>query len=257
MQRSEAPDVFGVDPGVELARAREARGLTRAQVAEDLRLSQSQVEALERGDESRLAGGTYVRGYVRAYARLVGLDPDELVARFERASLAGGASRGDGRGGSSARGGKSGAGLFAVAPRELAVAIALAALAIPWYLMEHSIEARNAAAAAEHVAAGGAGSLQAAGLRPGSAIGTEGLVLRLLGPSWIRVSDAQGVQLVNEPRRSGEIVQVDGRPPFSVFLGNARAVDVEYYGRVVDVPLRSDSLYARVRVDGAAAGPTD
>ena len=44
------------------------------------------IDALESGEESRMPPRAYVLGYLRAYAGVVGLDPDEVVLRFETAS---------------------------------------------------------------------------------------------------------------------------------------------------------------------------
>lgn len=68
--------------GTKLARAREAQDLSVADVARALRLGVKQVEALEASDYDNLPGRTFVRGFVRNYARLVNLDPDRLVAEY-------------------------------------------------------------------------------------------------------------------------------------------------------------------------------
>ncbi len=69
-----------------LARERELRGLTRAAVQKATRLAPAVVEALEGGDPARLPPRTYVVGYLRAYAAAVGLDPDDVVLRYEEAA---------------------------------------------------------------------------------------------------------------------------------------------------------------------------
>ena len=63
-----------------LAQARAATGLSTRDVAETLNLSISVVQAIESGDESNMPAQVYVKGYVRAYAKLVNLDPEPLVA---------------------------------------------------------------------------------------------------------------------------------------------------------------------------------
>lgn len=68
-----------------LARERELRGLSRAEVGQAIKLAPGVVEALESGEESRIPPRTYVVGYLRGYAGAVGLDPDEVVLRFEEA----------------------------------------------------------------------------------------------------------------------------------------------------------------------------
>lgn len=60
--------------GVRLKAAREAQGLSTRDVAQRLRLDAHVIEALEADDLERLPARTFVRGYLRNYARLVGLD---------------------------------------------------------------------------------------------------------------------------------------------------------------------------------------
>lgn len=67
-------------PGPILAAERERQGLSRADVAQRLHMSVSQVEALEIGDYARLPRGTFLRGFTRNYARVLGLDPDAMVS---------------------------------------------------------------------------------------------------------------------------------------------------------------------------------
>lgn len=72
-------------PGATLKEARQRRGASVADVAETLHLHERVVEALEEGRSEHLPARVYVRGYARAYARLLGLDEDDISARFEAA----------------------------------------------------------------------------------------------------------------------------------------------------------------------------
>ncbi len=74
-----APAV-GTHPGAQLAKQREALGWTVEQVAEQLKLARRQVIALEAGDYAALPGNAIVRGFIRAYAKVVKLDAAPLVA---------------------------------------------------------------------------------------------------------------------------------------------------------------------------------
>lgn len=67
---------------VTLARAREAAGLTLEQAARQLKFAPRQLEALEAGELQRLPGGTFARGMVRSYARLLRVDPEPLLAQI-------------------------------------------------------------------------------------------------------------------------------------------------------------------------------
>jgi cytoskeleton protein RodZ len=77
-----APIELAPAVGAQLRAAREAAGLLVADVAQTLKLGSRQVEALENGDWSLLPGATFVRGFVRNYARLVGLDGAALTAQL-------------------------------------------------------------------------------------------------------------------------------------------------------------------------------
>ena len=60
--------------GQVLAAERERQGLSRVDIAQRLHMSAWQVEALENGDYTRLPTGTFLRGFVRNYARTLGVD---------------------------------------------------------------------------------------------------------------------------------------------------------------------------------------
>lgn len=63
--------------------ARVNRGEGAAAVASLLKMRREQLEAIETGDLSKLPGRTYAVGFVRAYARHLGLDADALVQQFK------------------------------------------------------------------------------------------------------------------------------------------------------------------------------
>ena len=69
----------GAAPGGRLARARQLQDLSAADVARQLKLSVWQIEALEAGHFDKLPGPVFVRGFIRNYARLLRLDPEELL----------------------------------------------------------------------------------------------------------------------------------------------------------------------------------
>ena len=68
--------------GKSLKAAREAKGLTIAQVAESTRLLPAIVEGLENEDFSRIAAPIYGRNFVRLYCETVGLEPKPFVDEF-------------------------------------------------------------------------------------------------------------------------------------------------------------------------------
>ena len=73
------------------AAERERQGLARAEVAQRLHMSAWQIEALEAGDYARLPKGTFLRGFVRNYAKALGLDPDSMLAHLAQSAPRGAA----------------------------------------------------------------------------------------------------------------------------------------------------------------------
>lgn len=76
----EASEAASESAGRVLAVARERLDMSVAEVARALRLGVKQIEAIESEDYARLPGRTFVRGFLRNYARLVQLDPDRVIA---------------------------------------------------------------------------------------------------------------------------------------------------------------------------------
>lgn len=68
--------------GERLRLARERAGLSIDDMAARTKIQLSLLEAMERNDFSRLPGGLFVRGFLRAYAREAGLDPEAVVADY-------------------------------------------------------------------------------------------------------------------------------------------------------------------------------
>ena len=65
-------------PGETLRVARQLASLSQEDIAGKLKLSPRQIAAIETGDWSALPERTFTRGFMRNYARLVGVDPDSL-----------------------------------------------------------------------------------------------------------------------------------------------------------------------------------
>lgn len=70
-------------PGTVLAEARQKLGLSVGDIAAKLRMSVVQIDAMERGDYGKLPKGTFLRGFARSYAKLVGLNPEDLLRLLE------------------------------------------------------------------------------------------------------------------------------------------------------------------------------
>lgn len=65
-----------------LSEERERQGLSRAEVAQRLHMSATQIEAIESGEYARLPQGPFLRGFVRNYGKLLGVDADTLLSQL-------------------------------------------------------------------------------------------------------------------------------------------------------------------------------
>ncbi len=119
-------------PGAQLRRAREVRGESVHEVAFALKLSPRQVEALEHDDFDALPGMAFVRGFMRNYARYLGLDAAPLLDAVQRLAGQGTPDLSPIRNadGDLPSGGGRRSGSF---PAGLVVLVLLALLAVGWY----------------------------------------------------------------------------------------------------------------------------
>jgi cytoskeleton protein RodZ len=245
---------YTVSAGNVLRKAREALGLSLEEVASELRLSAYQIRALEDDDYADLPGATYVRGYLRAYARVLNLDEDHIV---RSASLPGGEGQGtvdQDTVGPEVRPGSR------TAPRAMVALLAvvlIGAVVVWWYgrddglvsLMQgdraSSSPARSTAAEGRgyQVLPGESGTLSADGA--GMPSTKRRAIFYFDEQSWIDVRDGSGKVLVQRTVAPGLTLAVEGDPPFRVFLGNAAAVRVDYDGEPHVLAPRKDGLYAR------------
>ncbi|WP_223460254.1 MULTISPECIES: RodZ domain-containing protein [unclassified Pseudomonas] len=75
-----------VNPGEILRQARESNGWSLAEVALKLNLTTTSLSNLEAGAFDKLPGHTFARGYIRTYAKLLGMDQAVLVKQFDQST---------------------------------------------------------------------------------------------------------------------------------------------------------------------------
>lgn len=68
--------------GEKLQQAREARGITLSEVAEQTRIAPLYLECIENNDYRTLPGGIFNKGFVKSFARYVGLDEQEALVDY-------------------------------------------------------------------------------------------------------------------------------------------------------------------------------
>ena len=84
--------------------------------------------------------------------------------------------------------------------------------------------------------------------QPSGDTGPRDLILFFDQGSWADIRDASSRQLLRESVRAGITVRLEGDPPFTVFVGNARGVRYLYRGEEKTAPAFGDGLFGRFKV---------
>jgi len=248
----------GSGVGEELAAARAALGLSVADIARQLKFAGRHITAMEQERFEALPSGTFARGMVRSYARLLKLDAEPLVARMaarvavpDNAEAVASIRRPIPITDSSRR-------LNLIyAALSVAILCASAAVLIEWQ-RERSAAARLtfvpaarmpqeaaepqrlAAATPVEVNATGVNSPPAAEASPPPAPAPAAqdkrrIVLKFDGNSWVEIRGRDGKALMSQLNPAGSEQMVEGRPPFSLVIGNAQFVRLSYDDRQIDL----------------------
>jgi cytoskeleton protein RodZ len=271
-------------PGRLLAAARQARGLTVTEVALRLKFAPRQIEALEADRHEALPGAAVVRGMIRAYAKLLAIDPGPLLAALQEQRRAGPET-------------------VTMQPRAMAVPMPRAAprgslvylvlsafvvIAVASVIADWLFRPRDPAApAARPVAAGrdqavvaatGAPALPAAAaaVEPAPAAAAPAPVatpapagapprpstfqhetilhakrieLVFDRESWVEIKDADGRIVFSQLNPPGSRRNVVGEAPFSIVIGNARGVKLRYNNTDVDLAPFTRTDVARLTLE--------
>ncbi len=267
-----------------LKQAREAKGLTREAVAEQLNLLPSQVLALEENDFSRFPGETFARGHLRAYARLLKLDAEQLLAAHVKKTPEPRRAPE-----TPARSSWRPVSLEQKAShwrRYSGLAATVCVLVALWSWQQHRDSAQRLSLTAESRGdqefAGGIDSAlnsgaenalldsvqllpnpevkqqsapavaatadNAAGTAAPAAEVTDRLSLRFSADCWIEIKDRDNKLIVATLKHADEKLQVEGRGPFKVLLGYAPGVSMAYNGAPVKVDVSEGTRSTRLIV---------
>jgi cytoskeleton protein RodZ len=235
--------------------ARERAGLAADELAGQIKLAKSTLDALERDDFAALSEPVYVRGYYRKIAKVLPVSESELLAAYnacaasgrgvaararpaaQRIPLAGGVDAGSTR-----------------RPHGQGVGLAVAVVVVAGLLFlladkNSSSRATRSTPSATAPASTSPPAADASGIQPESPLSTampsatsepapaaepNQLVLEFSESSFVRVEDSRNKTLAIGLVRGGERQALDGAPPYSVFLGNAKNVKVFFNGQPMD-----------------------
>ena len=232
-----------------LARAREAAGMSLEEAARQLKFAPRQLEALEAGELERLPGGTFVRGMLRSYARLLRLDAEPLLAQISARVAPPDAER-------LAQRYRQPVPFSNGARRSNLVYVALsltllgvvAAVALEWRQERAGtprmafVSAAQQPAEPPRVAQASAAPAPAVAAEPAAATeerataaGRRRIALQFDGESWVEIRSGNGKLLVAHLHPAGSERVVVGVPPFEVVIGNAQQVRLFYNDKPVDL----------------------
>ncbi|GAC1422796.1 MAG: DUF4115 domain-containing protein [Candidatus Velthaea sp.] len=234
--------------------AREARGLTLSDVAEHIHIRSVYLGAIEDEEWSSIGAPVYVRGFIRTYARFLGLDGEDAVARFaERigsggplpAASAAAASKSSSHTPSNRASEPRGPSVWANTGILVAIALVLG-VGYEYYQFQAGSSGRATVAAAPSATPGIESSQPARALSgspaqalpstepsssPSPAGGKNSFAIRLTERSWLRVT-IDGTVAMEGVFPSGTVRSFTGKNAF-VRAGNAGGVDVTVSGKNV------------------------
>ena len=297
------PDKVEVNVGLQLRVARESKGISVEEVASVLKLSPRQVEALEANDWSGLPK-TIIRGFVRNYARFIGLDVVSLMATLDGMALPQGPELRVQTGSPVSMPKEGGADRKDYARVFSGLVVLLLAIlayylvpAEAWRTTMSSIkelvqtDRKKIEPAADPDKDVGAESstvevvpspvstpvpaptsvvespessvVQQASQPVSAPLSQElaepvavaarasgnALVFAFSEPSWVEVRDRSGQVIFSQLSQAGSTREVSGQPPFSLVVGNASHVSVQYRGKPVDLSKRSKDDVARLTLE--------
>jgi cytoskeleton protein RodZ len=258
-------------PGARLRHEREAQGISHQQAAESLNLDATVLAHLEANDFAALGAPVFIKGHLRRYTAMLGLDEDEIVSLYEHS--------------------KQQLGEPSLVPKsrlEMApvrskprwpwvvggAATFFIAAALVAYLSEHGLpwvdttaddstpqvlqevpatstqESAGAstpaiAAAATESAPGAPAAAAPLALQPGQV----NLQFKFAADSWVEVFDGSGKAVLYDLGKAGTERTLTATAPLSVTIGNAPSVAVAVNGRTLPaLPHAQGQVLARFSI---------
>ncbi|UHQ25194.1 DUF4115 domain-containing protein [Lysobacter sp. 5GHs7-4] len=263
-----APDGGG-NCGARLKLAREQAGLSHADVSARLKMPTRVVQALEENDLERIGAPVFVRGQLRSYARLLGVDLEPELDRVAVAQLAPSQLVSHTHTPRYRR-------VFEQATRRAIYIVLTAAIAVPVWLatrphLDSNLAVQSLDVPAASLAAGAAPAAEPAAPPqrtpliasmaplPAAAAQRNALSLNFTGDSWVQVYAADGSTLEQGLLGAGQRRDYAAGEVARVVLGNSSAVQVQQAGQPVDLAPFSRANVARFTLssDGSLAPVSD
>lgn len=265
-----APDGGG-SCGARLKLARERAGLTHADVSARLKMPTRVVQALEEDDLERIGAPVFVRGQLRSYARLLGVDLEPELDRVAVAQLAPSQLVSHTHTPRYRR-------VFEQATRRAIYIVLTAAIAVPVWLatrphLDSNLAVQSLDVPANALTAGVTPTTEPAAAAQRTPLiasmaplpaapatqAQTALSLNFTGDSWVQVYATDGSTLEQGLLGAGERRNYAAGEVARVVLGNSAAVEVQQAGQPVDLAPFSRANVARFTLssDGSLAPVSD
>ena len=242
------PDAGEVSFGTWLRRQRELREISLREIADVTKISIRYLEALERDRFDILPAPVFARGFLREYARYVGLDPDEVVNSYISAQRSAEPEE-ETTSPLRRRGSRvertSTLFLFAAVILVLAVVAAIA----------YFVERQKTEIVPERPPMAAPAVQAPAQLPPQNEEGTSGqldtalvVTIDFTGDCWIEVVVDSGRRL-SELHVAGESLRVGAKERVVLTLDNPEAVQIEVNGQPFAVEPDSDAILSVIEID--------
>ena len=233
-----------MDVGAALREARERRGISLEELARATKIGVATLRALERNQVDHLPGGIFLRGFLKAYARQVELDPEDTVrrylAQFERLPAAAVATETAGTELESmppvhhdADGGESGRRAIPMRVLMVGLALALCAVTLVITLPGPRTPAESSKAAVDQTEVATSGREAGAALTSQSDTVTR-LDIETPGACWIAAT-ADGRTVAYRLMQPGERLVIEARDHIVLRVGDPAA----FTYRINDLPGRA------------------
>lgn len=259
--------------GKRLSSARSALNLSRQDVAKELRLGLAIITALEEEDYEHLSVPIFVTGYLRNYARLLKIPAEPLLAAYNQIQVEMPIVISE-----AAKKPKPSYSKLSVRISSLFIVLVLVAGVVSWLQnqdFEFSVEpsaieqqsiapfvessvslpelpsldevVADVVEVADVVVEVVADAVASAEVVVITTAPESKAIIHLSGDSWVEVSDNTGKRLIYDLLRADKEYTISGKAPFKVFLGNAKAVRIEYNGALINVEQHIRGNLARFR----------
>jgi len=259
-----------------LAAARKQQNRTVEEIADELNLSATQIRTIELDQSEGLPEPTYVRGYIRSYARLLGLNVEEVLDHYLNPNWQKGTRLDDMPRGIGSASESDSNGFFT--PGKVVIFIVfIAIVGFLWFsgkldgLLNRQTTTLVTPAATVVEANSSSVSSTVEESQPTESLTITDseqpesnpvndadneiastpenqLNLTFTDTSWVDIRDGDGNRLAYKSYAQGEDLSVSAVTPMSVFIGNAKAVSATLNGASYDISQYREGVYARFTI---------